>query len=51
MMDYWKSQFDNKKIVILGFGQEGMSTFGSSDPLVTSALFRSWIRTSKIRMT
>jgi UDP-N-acetylmuramoylalanine--D-glutamate ligase len=27
MMDYWKSQFDNKKIVILGFGQEGMSTY------------------------
>ncbi|PKM55609.1 MAG: hypothetical protein CVV00_03130 [Firmicutes bacterium HGW-Firmicutes-5] len=27
MIDYWKSQFDNKKIVILGFGQEGMSTY------------------------
>lgn len=27
MIDYWKSQFDNKKIVILGFGKEGMSTY------------------------
>ncbi|MCF8020067.1 MAG: UDP-N-acetylmuramoyl-L-alanine--D-glutamate ligase [Vallitaleaceae bacterium] len=27
MMNYWKSQFDNKKIVILGFGLEGMSTY------------------------
>jgi len=27
MIDYWKSQFENKKIVILGFGKEGMSTY------------------------
>jgi len=27
MITYWKDQFDNKKIVILGFGKEGMSTY------------------------
>lgn len=27
MITYWKDQFDNKKIVILGFGQEGKSTY------------------------
>ncbi|MDF1617857.1 UDP-N-acetylmuramoyl-L-alanine--D-glutamate ligase [Petrocella sp. FN5] len=27
MITYWKDQFDNKKIVILGFGKEGISTY------------------------